>query len=97
LGWKIAEVYLHGAGGIGGAEFPFDSRKSAEHQVADVCEDSGALSGDAVCGEQLVQFGERTMDADGGLKSLGLSCEERCSARGAISLRSGHPRRNRRR
>jgi len=46
-----------------------------------VCEDSGALSGDAVCGEQLVQFGERTMDADGGLKSLGLSCEERCSAR----------------
>src|SRR5260370_35628001 len=52
----------------GGTGFLGDGGEGAEEKVADVSEDGGAASGDAVLGEKAEEIGENLVEVGGGLQ-----------------------------
>jgi|SRR5438552_11598277 len=73
---KVAEIDSDGVFGRVRVDFRMDDGDGAKKEISDVSEDGGAASGDEVCGEEFVEFGDGVVDAHGGGEFVGFVGED---------------------
>ncbi len=73
---KVTEIDSDGVFGRVRVQLGMDDGDGAKKEIGDVSEDSGAASGDEVCGEEFVEFGDGVVDAHGGGEFVGVVGED---------------------
>jgi hypothetical protein len=80
------ELGIDADGFVVGIFFFSGDRNGPKEKIGDVSEYGGATSCDEVCGEELVEFRERVVDADGGGEFVAVSGEALKKVGGGLLL-----------